>query len=113
MQLKAKTVTSKGGAAVCVSPPAAEVGLATLKKRGNAVDPAVATVVALAVTWPEAGNGGGFMLVALGKAPTCIEYRATAPAAAKPDLLAAGNVTWLNHNHDTVFGCSPVPSDLS
>jgi gamma-glutamyltranspeptidase/glutathione hydrolase len=99
-QPKAQTVTSKGGVVVCVSPPAAEVGLAVLKDGGNAVDAAVATAFALAVTWPEAGNigGGGFMMVAPpGKEPTCFEYRETAPAATKVDLLANGKVTEFDH----------------
>jgi gamma-glutamyltranspeptidase/glutathione hydrolase len=106
-QPKAETVTSQGGVVVCVSPPAAEVGLATLKKGGNAVDAAVATAFAMAVTWPEAGNvgGGGFMMVAPpGKDPTCFEYRETAPAAAKVDLFADGKVTWLDHKAAGVPG---------
>ena len=92
-QPKAEAVTSKGGVVACVSPPAADAGLNALKSGGNAVDAAVATAFAMAVTWPEAGNigGGGFMMVAApGKEPTCIEYRETAPAAAKVDLLASG-----------------------
>ena len=106
-QPKAETVTSKGGVVVCVSPPAADVGLATLKAGGNAVDAAVATAFAMAVTWPEAGNigGGGFMMVAApGQKPTCFEYRETAPAAAKVDLFADGKVTWLNHKAAGVPG---------
>src|SRR5437764_11135571 len=106
-QPKAETVTSKGGVVVCVSPPAAEVGLATLKKGGNAVDAAVATAFAMAVTWPEAGNigGGGFMMVAPpGKEPTCFEYRETAPAAAKADLFADGTVTAHEHKAAGVPG---------
>ena len=106
-QPKAQTVTSKGGVVVCVSPPAADVGLAVLKKGGNAVDAAVATAFAMAVTWPEAGNigGGGFMMVAPpGKEPTCIEYRETAPAAAKVDLLADGKVTGFDHKAAGVPG---------
>lgn len=106
-QPKAETVTSKGGVVVCVSPPAAEVGLAVLKKGGNAVDAAVATAFAMAVAWPEAGNigGGGFMMIAPpGKEPTCIEYRETAPAAAKVDLFADGKVTGLDHKAAGVPG---------
>ncbi len=106
-QPKAATVTSKGGVVVCVSPPASDVGLAVLKKGGNAVDAAVATAFALAVTWPEAGNigGGGFMVVAApGKEPTCFEYRETAPAAAKTDLLADGKVTGFDHKAAGVPG---------
>jgi gamma-glutamyltranspeptidase / glutathione hydrolase len=96
---KAERVESKGGMVVCVSPLAAEVGADILKKGGNAVDAAVATAFALAVTWPEAGNigGGGFMMVAPpGKDVRCIEYRETAPAAAKVDLFADGSVTNLD-----------------
>ena len=106
-QPKAATVESKGGVVVCVSPPAAEAGLAALKKGGNAADAAVATAFAMAVTWPEAGNigGGGFMMVAPpGKEPTCFEYRETSPAAAKVDLFADGTVTWLDHKAAGVPG---------
>jgi gamma-glutamyltranspeptidase/glutathione hydrolase len=80
------------GMVVTVSAPATEVGVEVLKKGGNAVDAAVATAFALAVTWPEAGNigGGGFMLVypGHGQEPVVIDYRETAPAAVKPDTFA-------------------------
>jgi gamma-glutamyltranspeptidase/glutathione hydrolase len=92
---------------VCVSAPAAEVGVDILKRGGNAVDAAVAAGFALAVTWPEAGNigGGGFMMVAApGKDVTCIEYRETAPKAAPVDLFADGKVTFLNHKAAGVPG---------
>jgi gamma-glutamyltranspeptidase/glutathione hydrolase len=78
------------GMVVSVSPPASEVGRAVLKKGGTAVDAAVATAFALAVTWPEAGNigGGGFLLVRpAGKEPTVFDYREKAPAAASRDLF--------------------------
>src|SRR5437660_11655055 len=80
------SATGTRGMVVAVSRPAAEVGLDVLKKGGNAVDAAVATAFALAVTWPEAGNigGGGFMLVHPGgkEEPVVIDYRETAPGAA-------------------------------
>ena len=106
-QPAAQKVESKGGVVVCVSPPAAEVGLATLKKGGNAVDASVAVAFAMAVTWPEAGNigGGGFMMVAApGKDPAFIDYRETAPAVAKVDLFADGKVTGLDHRAAGVPG---------
>jgi len=66
---------------------------------GNAVDAAVATAFALAVTFPEAGNigGGGFMLIHPGRStrgpsePVVIDYRETAPAAATRDMFAGDN----------------------
>jgi len=104
---KAETVESKAGVVVCVSPLAADVGVAILKRGGNAVDAAVAVAFAQAVTWPEAGNigGGGFMMVAApGKDVRCIEYRETAPAAAKVDLFADGTVGGLDHKAAGVPG---------
>jgi gamma-glutamyltranspeptidase/glutathione hydrolase len=88
------------GVVVTVSQPASEVGLAVLKQGGNAVDAAVATAIALAVTHPAAGNigGGGFMLVYPpgGKSPGFIDYREMAPAAARKTMF---NKESKNHGH--------------
>jgi gamma-glutamyltranspeptidase/glutathione hydrolase len=87
-----KPVEAKHGMVVAVSPPAADVGVEVLKRGGNAVDAAVATAFAQAVTYPAAGNigGGGFMMVypGGGAEPVCIEYRETAPSAARADTFA-------------------------
>ena len=77
---------------------ASEVGLDVLRKGGNAVDAAVATAFALAVTLPNAGNigGGGFMMLHDAKSgkDTAIDFRERAPAAASRDMYldAQGNV---------------------
>ena len=76
---------------------ASRVGAEVMRKGGNAVDAAVAVGLALAVTWPSAGNlgGGGFMLVrrADGTAEA-LDYRERAPLAATRDMYldANGNV---------------------
>lgn len=70
---------------------ATEAGLKMLKRGGNAVDAAVATGFALAVTLPRAGNlgGGGFMLVHLaeGDRQIFIDYREIAPMSASRDMF--------------------------
>jgi len=90
--------TARRGMVVSVSSDASRVGAAILAQGGNAVDSAVATALALAVTYPPAGNlgGGGFMLVSPrpGETPVCIDYRETAPAAATPDMYSANDSRW-------------------
>ncbi len=70
---------------------ATRVGVDVLAAGGNAIDAAVATAFALAVTLPQAGNlgGGGFMLVrpADGSPPVALDFRETAPARSVRDLF--------------------------
>ena len=77
------------GAVVAAEPHAARAGLGVLRAGGNAVDAAVATALALAVTHPQAGNlgGGGFMLIRMadGRA-AAIDFREKAPGAAGRDM---------------------------
>ena len=74
-----RNATSAHGMVVSISVEASDVGAKILEQGGNAVDAAIATAFALAVTHPSAGNigGGGFMLVhpGDGSAPTFIAYR--------------------------------------
>jgi gamma-glutamyltranspeptidase/glutathione hydrolase len=84
------------GLVVAVSPPGADVGCSILRAGGNAVDAAVATAFAMAVTYPAAGNigGGGFMLIhpPAGKGePVVIDFRETAPAAATRTMFHKGD----------------------
>ncbi|MDG2046150.1 MAG: gamma-glutamyltransferase [Halioglobus sp.] len=91
-------VIARNGMVVGPEQLAAEVGANILRNGGNAIDAAVATGFALAVTYPRAGNlaGGGFMLIHLADddRETLIDYRETAPAAASRDMFLddAGNL---------------------
>ncbi len=97
---RAHTITAEHGMVVAQEVTAANIGADILRKGGNAVDAAVATAFALAVTYPRAGNigGGGFMVIHRadargGSQDTTIDYRETAPAAIneKSFLDAQGN----------------------
>jgi gamma-glutamyltranspeptidase/glutathione hydrolase len=85
----AEAVEARHGMVVAQEARAARIGLDVLKRGGNAVDAAVATGFAMAVTYPRAGNigGGGYMVIHLADRRRrfrniAIDYRETAPAAA-------------------------------
>jgi len=84
-------VAAEHGMVVAQEKIAARVGADILRRGGNAVDAAVATGFAMAVTYPRAGNigGGGFMLIhsAERNEDIAIDYRETAPAATRPDIF--------------------------
>ena len=81
-------VRGKGGAVAAADPAAVEAGLSILRAGGNAVDAAVATALALAVVFPEAGNlgGGGFAVVRVDGEIQTLDFREVAPAAAQHDM---------------------------
>jgi gamma-glutamyltranspeptidase/glutathione hydrolase len=96
--LDATPVQAQSGMVVSTDAYASEVGVATLQAGGNAVDAAIATLFALAVVNPEAGNigGGGFLLIRLASGEAAaIDYRERAPAAASRDMYLdqEGNLT--------------------
>lgn len=86
-----KPVLAKNGMVVAQERRGAEIGKDILARGGNAVDAAVATGFALAVTYPRAGNlgGGGFMTIYDGERNEAItiDYRETAPEAATRDMF--------------------------
>ncbi|HEY6551745.1 MAG TPA: gamma-glutamyltransferase, partial [Vicinamibacteria bacterium] len=81
---------SPAGMVVSQSALASRVGSEVLQAGGSAVDAAVATAFALAVTHPAAGNvgGGGFLLYrpAQGE-PAAYDFREKAPAAATATMF--------------------------
>jgi len=107
-------LTSRRGLVVSVSAPASDVGAAILARGGNAVDAAVATAFALAVTHPSAGNigGGGFMVIRLPNGTsTTIDYRERAPLKAD-SMLFAPNGTLIRALGDTGWLAAGVPGTV-
>ncbi|CAX56899.1 gamma-glutamyltransferase [Erwinia pyrifoliae] len=85
----APAVEARHGMVVSSQAIASQVGVDILKQGGNAIDAAVAVGYAQAVVNPCCGNigGGGFMLIHLaGGKETFINFRETAPAAARADM---------------------------
>jgi gamma-glutamyltranspeptidase/glutathione hydrolase len=86
----AHPVRARNGMVVSQNFLATQVGVEALLSGGNAVDAAVATAFALAVTHPAAGNvgGGGFLLYrpASGDA-LAYDFREVAPAGAHPGMF--------------------------
>ena len=84
-------VVAEHGLVVAQEKLAARIGADILKQGGNAVDAAVATAFAMAVTYPRAGNigGGGFMVIHLAgrNEDVAIDYREMAPAAITRDIF--------------------------
>jgi len=82
-------VTAEKGMVVSASSLASDAGLLMLKRGGNAVDAAVATGFALAVTYPQAGNigGGGYMVIHLASGKDiAIDFREKAPLKSFRDM---------------------------
>ena len=93
---------AKNGMVSSASMLASKVGAKTLQEGGNAVDAAIATAFALAVTWPSAGNigGGGFLVYHGddGKATT-FDFREKAPIAATERMYLGPDGSIVNNSN--------------
>ena len=101
---RSQPARARHGMVVASDGVAAEVGLDVLRAGGSAVDAAVATAFALAVTLPAAGNvgGGGFLVHrAADGAAAAYDFRETAPAAASPEMFLAGGAYDAARHHDS------------
>ena len=95
---------SNNGMVVSAREEASQIGIDILKKGGNAFDAMVATELALAVSYPSAGNigGGGFMVYrkfdgSIGS----LDYREKAP-------LKSYNNMYLDDNEEIIDGLSVI-----
>ncbi|MEN9508183.1 MAG: gamma-glutamyltranspeptidase precursor [Gemmatimonadota bacterium] len=98
------------GMVVSASAIASQVGRDVLAAGGNAVDAAIATGFALAVTYPTAGNigGGGFMVIRFpdGRATT-FDFREKAPAKSTPEMFTDSTGAYsarIHHNSHIAVG---------
>jgi gamma-glutamyltranspeptidase/glutathione hydrolase len=90
-------VATRQAAVAIPDPYAADIAEDILRKGGNAVDAAIATGFAMAVTYLDAGNigGGGFMLIHQDGESAFVDYRERAPLAADRDM-------YLDENGDVI-----------
>ena len=82
-------VISEKGMVVSARKEASKIGVEILKKGGNAFDAMMATELALAVSYPSAGNigGGGFMVFRKSDGTTgALDYRERAPISSTRDM---------------------------
>ncbi len=88
---------------------ASRVGDQVMRDGGNAIDAAVATAFALAVTYPTAGNigGGGFLVFRPAEGdPVAYDFRETAPSRSSPTMFVQGGEydRTLHHNSHLAVG---------
>jgi len=84
-----KVLASRKGVVVSAAPEASHAGVELLVAGGNAMDAAIASALALAVVYPEAGNlaGGGFLVARTPDGSAhALDFRETAPAGATRDM---------------------------
>ena len=91
------------GMVITQSDIASQVGFNVIKSGGNAIDAAVATALAMAVTHPTAGNigGGGFIVFrpATGE-PMSYDFREVGPSRSSPEMwLKDGKYDFDTHHN--------------
>ena len=95
---------------------ASQVGAEVLAAGGNAVDAAIATGFALAVTHPTAGNigGGGFMVIRFPNGQsTAVDFREKAPLAAHPEVWLDDNGEYSSQMHHRSHLAVGVPGTVA
>ena len=84
------SLIAPNGGIACSEPLAGQAGLEVLQKGGNAMDALVTVGMAMAVTYPRAGNlgGGGFIVYRQnGGTVQTYDFREVAPGESTPDMF--------------------------
>jgi gamma-glutamyltranspeptidase/glutathione hydrolase len=103
-QARMQPVRGRLGMVATQSAIASQVGIEVLWEGGTAIDAAVASAFALAVTHPTAGNigGGGFIVYRPAKGePVAYDFRETAPAAATPTMFLVDGTYDKERHHES------------
>lgn len=111
-----ETIRTAGGMVVSEHPEASRAGAEVLAAGGNAVDAAIATGFALAVTHPSAGNigGGGFMVIRFPDgATTALDFREKAPARAHPEMFVGADGEYSSEIHHRSHLAVGVPGTVA
>ena len=96
-------VRARIGMVVTQNDTASQIGFQVIKNGGNAIDAAVATAFALAVTHPTAGNigGGGFIVFRPANGdPMSFDFREVGPARSSPEMWLKDGKYDFNTHHD-------------
>ena len=110
------TVSSGTGMVVSAYSDASRAGAEVLRAGGNAVDAAIATGLALAVTHPSAGNigGGGFMVIRFPDGTsTVMDFREKAPLAAHPEMFVGEDGEYSSRIHHRSHLAVGVPGTVA
>ncbi|HUQ89935.1 MAG TPA: gamma-glutamyltransferase, partial [Vicinamibacterales bacterium] len=95
---------ARAGMVITQSDIASQIGFKVIQSGGNAVDAAVATAFAMAVTHPTAGNigGGGFMVYrsASGDAMS-YDFREVGPSRSSPEMWLTDGKYDFNKHHNS------------
>ena len=108
-------VTSKA-MVVSAREEASKIGAEIMKNGGNAFDAMVATELALAVSYPQAGNigGGGFMVFRKANGEKgALDYREKAPLAASKDMFLDKNGNVIEGKSTATALASGIPGTIA
>jgi len=111
-----KSIIADKAMVVSAREEASKIGIQILKKGGNAFDAMVATELALAVSFPVAGNlaGGGFMVYRTQYGEIgALDYREKAPIAAHRDMYLDENGDFISEKSKTGPLAVGVPGTIA
>jgi gamma-glutamyltranspeptidase/glutathione hydrolase len=111
-----KSVTYSKACVASAHPLASKVGVAIMKRGGNAFDAMIAAQLALAVVYPGAGNigGGGFLIGRKNNGELiALDYREAAPSKASRDMYLDKNGNAQNNLSENGHLSSGVPGTVA